>query len=237
MSWFFAEKKHAYEPGKVKANLKMSLTRVQQQKNKRTNNVRALRRHLAELLAANKIDEARVKVEGLIRDVLYMQGLDILVLFVELVSGRQHVIAESRTCPPELKEAVTSILWGVTRVDNVPEFHNLRFQFALKYGKSFCEAAAQNEELSVNEKLMEKLSTQVPAPSVCVQYLEDIAEEYGVDFDAEKLKREGAVLPEHVFSSGADASGAVSATTRVAIPPIVIPKDAIEARLLSLKMQ
>jgi len=241
MSFLFGTKQPEFEQQKLKANLRMSITRIQQQKSKRTNAIRILRRQLAELMNASKVDEARVKVEGLIRDTAMLQALDILILFIELVTARLQVLAESKSCPPEMKEALTSILWAVPRIDGVPEFHAIRLQCALKFGKAFCEMAAENGELSVNEKLVEKMSIQVPLPTTCVEYMEEIAAEYGVTFDAERLKREDALIPDGRSLVGdaaaVAAGGTASSATKFVVPPIIVPKDELEARLLALKLQ
>ena len=144
------------------------------------------------------------------------------------------VVNESRTCPPELTEAVTSVLWAVPRVDNVPELHSARLQFALKYGKSFCEMSASNEELSVNDRLIEKIGITVPTPGFCIDYMEGIANEYGVEFDPEELAGQSTLMND--IASIQQTSG-VPTAGRFVVPPIVVPRDDIEARLLALRRQ
>ena len=54
---------------------------------------------------------------------------------------------------------------------------------ALKFGKEFVEAAAENKELAVNQRVMFKLGVKVPEPYLCVQYLKQIATKYNIDWD------------------------------------------------------
>jgi vacuolar protein sorting-associated protein IST1 len=228
---FFSKKAPQYDFMKLKSNLKMSVTRIRMQQDKRRNNVRRQRRELAELINAKKLDSARVKVEGLIREHKSIDGLDILALFIELVVSRVSVIDELPTCPPDLKEAITSILWAVPRCDELTEFHTIRLQFALKYGKAFCEMSAVNGELSVNARLMEKLGGEIPPSAECIEYLQGIADEFNLTFDAEQLSSPTALINE--------APGVTIATVGVSggvpvIPPIVVPRDELEARLLVL---
>jgi vacuolar protein sorting-associated protein IST1 len=229
---FGGSKAPGFDQVRLRSNLKMSLTRIKIVQGKRENSVRIQRRTIAELLAKGKIDECRVKVESLIREDLSIAGLDVLCIFIELVASRLNVIVESKACPPELKEAVTSVLWAIPRIENVPELHAARLQFALKFGKSFCEMAAANEELSVNDRLLEKMNITVPTPAVCIEYLEGIAKEYGVEFDPSELAQGNSVM--------ADVSAVVppiGGAGRFVVPPIIVPRDDLEARLLALRRQ
>jgi vacuolar protein sorting-associated protein IST1 len=233
--WSSSNNVPQFDEVKLRANLKMGVARLRMVQSKRQNAVRIQRRHIADLLRMGKVDESRVKVESLIREDLSIAGLDILAIFIELVASRVQVIMEVRTCPPELKEAVTSVLWAVPRIENVPELHAVRLQFALKFGKQFCEMAANNDELSVNDRLLEKLNIVVPTPAVCVEYLEGIATEYNVPFDSAELHQSTCVV--------ADVSAALPSMTgngggvvgRFVVPPIIVPRDDIEARLLALR--
>lgn len=80
-----------------------------------------------------------------------------------------------------MKEAITTIIYAAPRVE-VPEFLNVRKQFTLKYGAQFVEKAMVNHDLTVNDKVMFKLSVKVPEPYLCVQYLKQIAEENNIEW-------------------------------------------------------
>jgi vacuolar protein sorting-associated protein IST1 len=86
-----------------------------------------------------------------------------------------------RECPHDMKEAVTTIIYAAPRVE-VPEFLNVRKQFALKFGPQFVEKAMVNHDLTVNDKVMFKLGVKVPEPYLCVQYLKQIAEENNIEW-------------------------------------------------------
>jgi vacuolar protein sorting-associated protein IST1 len=244
----FSKAAPKFDAVKLKSNLKMAVARVRMHQNKRQNNVRVARRELAELLSVGKFDACRVKAEGVLREDKSIGGLDVLVLFVELLGSRHTIVVESKTCPPELKEAVTSVLWAIPRVDGIVELHAVRMQFALKYGKKFCEIAAENEEHSVNEKLMDRLGIAVPSTAECADYLAGVAREHDLAFDAASLGTDDALIPDAALdvttATGAaveDASdrhrGGGGGGQRFVIPPIIIPRDDLEARLLALKRQ
>lgn len=243
---FFTKKEPVFESQKLKANLKMSVTRIRMQQDKRRNNVRRTRREIAELLAGGKLDPARIKVEGVMREHKSIDGLDALALFIEFVVTRAQYIGEVKTCPPDLKEAISSILWAVPRIDDIPELQSIRLQFALKFGKHFCEMCAENGELSVNSRVIEKLGGELPPSSECLDYLQGIADEYQVEsFDRSAFTTPGSTLVcdaplvgvnvpgAGLGTSGADAAASLSGAGP-SIPPITVPRDALEVRLLAL---
>lgn len=213
------------------------------QQNKTVNSVKIQRKQLAELMVVGKYDAARVKVEALIREDVSIEGLEVLALLADLVASRIQVLtttkkeAGSSGCPTEMKEAVTSLLWASARLDAIPELQAVRAAFGAKFGKEFVEVASVNGEFSVNEKVLAKLGLQTPSNRDCIEYLRSIAADYGVDFLEEKLTTAESLL----ISDGSGIDGIVTGKARLgdpfAIPPIIVPRDDIEARLLALKRQ
>ncbi|KAL0480190.1 vacuolar protein-sorting protein IST1 [Acrasis kona] len=175
----------------MKAQLKMSIIRIQQLKNKKTNLIKLSRRQVAELLVQEKDESARIKVENIIRDDYQIEALEILELFCDLLQTRLQLIAECHECPHDMKEAVTTIIYAAPRVE-VPEFMNVRKQFSLKFGPQFVEKAMVNHDLTVNDKVMFKLGVKVPEPYLCVQYLKQIAEENNIEWADSADQNNGA---------------------------------------------
>lgn len=233
----------SFDINKIKSNLRMGSGRMKQQQQKRLNNVKKQRKEMAELMNVGKLDAARIRVEAVIREDLSIEGLEVLNLFIELVASRIRVIAETPSCPLELKEAVTSILWAVPRIgEDIDELRVVRQQFAVKYGREFVDVAVQNGELSVNAKLMEKLSVMMPSNDQCKAYLESIAAEYNLQVDFSTLDSAEAIVavtldPKVLQSKGYGSEGGIRTATGLVVPPIIVPKDDLEARLLSLKRQ
>lgn len=48
-----------------------------------------------------------------------------------------------RECPPELQEAIASIVFAAPRCSDLPELVHVRNLFAAKYGKEFILAASE----------------------------------------------------------------------------------------------
>jgi hypothetical protein len=240
-SW--GSKKETFDPVKVKANTRMAITRIRMQQNKTINSVKVQRKQLAELLMMGKYDAARVKVESLIREDLSIEGLEVLSLFADLLASRVSVIAAAKReggssgCPSEMKEAVTSVIWAAARLDTIPELQSVRNALHAKFGTEFVETAAVNGEFSVNEKVLQKLGIQTPTNVHCIEYLKSIAADYGIEFDESKLQAKDAlVVPSGMDSSGFGSTAGVSPGA-FQVPPIVVPRDDFEARLLALKRQ
>ncbi|KEG15675.1 hypothetical protein DQ04_00011420 [Trypanosoma grayi] len=277
MKAFFSGKTAGFDPTKVKANLQMAVSRVRMQKNKLVNSVKIQRRQLAELLALQKYDAARIKVEQAIRDDVSIEGLEVLELFLNLIANRVQLIAEISGakgksgggahvahCPPELKEGVTSVLWASARVgDTVPELQSIRKCFESKFGKEFVAMSINNAEFSVNQRLIDRLGIFTPSNDRCLEYITNVAAEYGIEgYDEEKLRDPNSLVASAAAASGvaimsgaaaaagkngtapaavAFATGAGSTTIKtpsgLVIPALTVPRDDLEWRLLQLKRE
>lgn len=201
MKRLFGEDK--FEASKLKSHLKMAQTRISLLKNKKRNAIKLQQRQIADLLRQGKDESARIKVENVIREDFMIEALDILELFCDLIQTRIQLIAESRTCPSDLKEAISSVLYAAPRVE-IAEFMVIRDQFAKKFGKEFVLSAMENRDFAVNQRIMIKLSVKVPEPYLCVHYLKDIAEEHGIKLDDDSYQNDiGPPPPQY----GGDMGG------------------------------
>eukprot|EP00761_Pharyngomonas_kirbyi_P009548 gb/GECH01009564.1/.p1 GENE.gb/GECH01009564.1/~~gb/GECH01009564.1/.p1 ORF type:complete len:372 (+),score=134.21 gb/GECH01009564.1/:1-1116(+) len=173
-----------YDKDKLKSNLKMAVTRINLAKNKKVNLIKVQKREIADLLRNGKDESARIKVENVIREEYTIEAFELIELFCELLQARQTLINESKNCPSDLKEAVSTIIYAAPRME-VKELLTIRDQLGRKFGRDFYSAAAENKDLAVNQRVMFKLGVKVPEPYLCVQYLKDIAREHNVDWNDE----------------------------------------------------
>ncbi|KPI85910.1 hypothetical protein ABL78_5042 [Leptomonas seymouri] len=250
-----------FDPTKVRANIRMATTRLGMQRNKLLNSVKTQRRGIAELLALEKYDSARIRVENCIREDVNIEGYEVLSLFLDLLANRVQLIAESKplkldkkkdpstACPPELKEAITSVLWASVRIgDAVPELAALRKCFESKFGHEFVEMATSNGEFSVNQRMMERLGMYTPPNDKCIAYLTSIAEEYQLSgYDEDRLRDPNGLVASAAAASGFGAElagagselnqqikGSLRTPSGLYIPPLKPPYDALDSRLLQL---
>lgn len=74
------------------------------------------------------------------------------MLSVVLVSRVIH--CNCRTCPLDLKEAISSLIFASPRCSDLPELLQIRQLFAAKYGKEFAAAAAElRPDCGVNRRV------------------------------------------------------------------------------------
>ena len=93
MSWLFG----GFSASKIKPQLKMAAQRITLTINKKTNSIKKQKREVAELLAKNKEEKARIRVEHIIREDFTIEAYEIIELLCELpvhniFAEHQHVI-------------------------------------------------------------------------------------------------------------------------------------------------
>jgi vacuolar protein sorting-associated protein IST1 len=173
-----------FKPHKVKTSLSKSRIRMDLLRNKIQNNVAVEQRQIGNLLKERKDEAARIKVENVIRQEVMSEALQLLDTFCSLLLSKIPLITETKSCPNELKEAITTLLYGMSHVD-VPDLEQFRTHITRKYGKEFITAAMENRDHAVNQRVMVKLNSSVntPEPYLCVMYLKDVAAKFGITLE------------------------------------------------------
>ena len=75
-----------------------------------------MRKEVAELLRSNKQESARIRVEAVIRENALLQAYDVLELFLELLAVRVQLVERSKDVPPDMIEALASLVYSAQRV-------------------------------------------------------------------------------------------------------------------------
>jgi len=164
----------------------MSVQRLQIAKNKKSTSSKHNKREVASLLSKGKEEMARIKVEHIIREDFTIEAYEILELLSELLHERIRFISNSPSCPPDLEEAINSVIWASYRVD-IAELGEVRRQFAKKFGSKFAKNAETNVEALINPRLSKKLSIEPPSASLVFKYLEEIAKEYNINWEPTEI--------------------------------------------------
>lgn len=84
-------------------------------------------------------------------------------LVCDLLHERARLVASEKECPEDLKSAVVTLIWATNRAD-IMELHEVKKQFAKKFGKEFVERAEKDEDRLVNERVAHKLSIRPVRP-------------------------------------------------------------------------
>ena len=167
---------------KCKAQPKMASIRISQQSNKKTQQIKALKRDLAQLLSTNQEEKARIKTEHIIREDFVMEAYETLSLLCDLLHERMPLIQSLKLCPPDLHESVVTIIYAAARTE-IPELMKVRKMFRTKYGEKFEEQALMNENRVVNERIVNKLGINPPNSFLVLEYMKEIAKAHNVEWD------------------------------------------------------
>jgi len=165
---------------------------------------KSAQREIADLLRSGKDETARVKVEAIIREDYIAESLEVLDVCCELIMSRLGAINIAKTCPPEILEALSTVIWATTRV-KIDEFLVIRKLIAAKFGKPFVIDCMNNRDHCVNERVVNRLSIQMPESAIAYRYLNEIAQAYQVKWSHEIPQQQQYLPaePEPVQSSHA----------------------------------
>lgn len=175
---------------KAKVQLRLSVQRLRTLQEKKEAQAKAARRDIATLLERGKIETARIKVESIINEDIYLELLELLELYCELLIARFGLV-EMNTREPDsaVSEGICSIIYAAPRTE-LKELHILRDLLMHKYGREFSAAVMENRDGCVSERVMKKLTNNMPSASLVDAYLTEIAKGYGVQWSPD-LKQAG----------------------------------------------
>lgn len=109
----------------------MSVNRLRLMQQKQSALAKQARREIAQLLDQGKEESARIRVENIIREDLFVEMLEILELYCELLLARfglleqMYVVPEypslknsRKDCDPGLEEAVKTLIYAAPRSES-----------------------------------------------------------------------------------------------------------------------
>ncbi|KAL4282318.1 hypothetical protein GQ457_03G007270 [Hibiscus cannabinus] len=176
---------------KCKTCLSLAISRIKLLQNKRDLQLKNMRKEIAQFLQAGQEPIARIRVEHVIREQNIWAAYEILELFCEFVLARVPILESQKECPPELREAVASIIFAAPRCSDVPDLLQIKNLFSTKYGKEFIIAATElRPDSSVNRAIIEKLSVSAPSGEIRLKVLKEIAQEYNIEWDSSATEAE-----------------------------------------------
>ncbi|PWA80393.1 hypothetical protein CTI12_AA197460 [Artemisia annua] len=177
--------KKRFQVAKCKTSLKLATARIKLMRNKKGAQVIQMKKELAQLLAAGDDRTARIRVEHVIREEKMIGAYDLVEIYCELIVARLPIIESQKTCPIDLKEAITSVIFAAPRCSDITELVDVKKNFRAKYGKEFVTAATEiHPGCGVSRMLVEKLSAVAPNIQTKVKVLSDIAKEHNIDWEA-----------------------------------------------------
>lgn len=176
---------------RCKTCLNLASSRVKLLQNRRDVQLQQMRKEIAQFLQTGQEAIARIRVEHVIREENIWAAYEILEMFCEFVLARVPILESQRECPPELREAVASIIFAAPRCSDLPDLMQVKNLFTAKYGKEFVSAVSElRPDTSVNRTIIEKLMVSAASPEVKLKLLKEIAQEYNVNWDSSETEAE-----------------------------------------------
>ncbi|KAI5898762.1 DUF292-domain-containing protein [Schizophyllum commune H4-8] len=160
----------------------LSVQRLRSLQQKKEAQAKATRRDIATLLERGKVETARIKTEAVINEDIYMELLELLELYCELVHVRFGILDQNTREPdPAVAEGVHAIIYAAPRTE-LKELHVLRDLLMHKYGREFSAAVMENRDGCVPERVVKKLELFMPSAELVDSYLHEIAKAYAVEW-------------------------------------------------------
>ncbi|KAL8265530.1 hypothetical protein R6Q59_023660 [Mikania micrantha] len=193
--------KKSFKTAKCKTSLKLATSRIKLMKNKKGVQINQMKKELAQLLEAGDDRTARIRVEHVIREEKMVAAYDLIDIYCELIVARLPIIESQKTCPIDLKEAVTSVIFAAPRCSDIPELVDAKKHFTAKYGKEFVSAALElRPDSGVSRMLIEKLSAVAPDVQTKVKVLSAVAKEHNINWDAPTFEERESKPPDDLLN-------------------------------------
>jgi vacuolar protein sorting-associated protein IST1 len=182
----------------LKVQLKMSNSRMDIFNTKREAEMRKHRKEISSMLEAGKESSARIRCEAVIRIENQLVCTEILALMTELLGARLGLIASSKTCSPDILEAVATVIYCGQRMgDALPELRKITQQLALRWTEKWVRTHIQNDSGCVNPRIIDALSVKPPNMGKINAVLAAVATEHGVAWAVEEsAQQEAEVQPD-----------------------------------------
>lgn len=191
------------------------MQRLRTLQHKKEAQAKAARRDIATLLEKGKLETARIKVETIINEDVYVELLELLELYCELLLARFGILDQnSRTPDPGISEGVCSIIRAAPSTE-LKELHILRDILMHKYGREFSAGVMENRDGCVSERVMRKLDLGTPSEELVDAYLSEIAKAYGVPWLPSSIAGASKDEVADEANASADASNSEKATESI----------------------
>ncbi|KAI0830804.1 DUF292-domain-containing protein [Trametes gibbosa] len=175
-----------WNSAKAKVQLRLGVQRLRTLQEKKNAQAKASRRDIAMMLEKGKLETARIKVENIIHEDVYVELLELLEMYCELLIARFGLLDQSTREPdPGVSEGVCAVIYAAPRTE-LKELQILRDILMHKFGREFSIAVMDNKDGIVSERVTRKLAISTPSSALVDAYLGEIAKGYGVPWSPPK---------------------------------------------------
>lgn len=177
----------SFKTSKFKTLVNLAISRLAVLKNQKRSRCSLARSDVVQLLQISEQERALIRVEQVIKEQNMLDVFAMVEGYCILLSERVKLIEHEKTCPEELKEAISSLIFAASRCGELPELQEIRYVFASRYGKDFTLRATElRNNCGVNSKIIQKLSTRQPSLESRMKVLKEIANENGISLQLEE---------------------------------------------------
>ncbi|XAR51544.1 hypothetical protein NMG60_11006198 [Bertholletia excelsa] len=139
------------------------------------------RSDIVQLLNLGHHETALLRVEHVIREQNMLDALEMIENYCHLLTECVVLVENSRECPDELTEAISSLIFAASRCGELPELQEIRWIFTSRYGKDFATRAVElRNNCKVNPKIVQKLSTRQASLESRKKLLKQIASDNSI---------------------------------------------------------
>ncbi|EDP42733.1 hypothetical protein MGL_2933 [Malassezia globosa CBS 7966] len=160
-----------WNAARTKIQLKLAIQRSRMLQEKKAALAKRARLDIAELVERGKLESARIKVESLIMDDVHLELLEVLELYCETLHARFALLELKNTEPDDaIREPMLAVIHAAHRTE-LQELHVLKDMLSARYGSEFADAALENPDGRVPERITRKLAFSMPSPELVDAYL------------------------------------------------------------------
>jgi len=183
----------SFNEKKFTVNLRLAIQRLKLIENKKTQLALRSRKEIAQYLAADQIDRAKIKVEHIIREDYFVEALEIVEINLDLLLARVTMISNAKDKPVALvpvsvQQAVESVIWAYDRVaSECPELKIIMEQLTIKFGPKYVHKVKNDDNNeNVYKKLRSRLDPHGPKEYIVEKYLEMISTSFKGNYTADE---------------------------------------------------
>lgn len=190
---------------RMRTTLKMAISKIKFLQEKKTALTKQQRRQLADLMAAGKESSAKIRVENIIRDDIYIELLEYCELYCELLLARLQMVLDPARPHVEagLSDAVLLLIYCSGHTE-IKELATLSELLRVRYGPEYTRTVLDNVGGVVPEKIVKRCVVDPPAEQLVSLYLAEIARAYGVPFSEMEVLGDEEPEPEKAEEAPAE---------------------------------
>ncbi|KAK4426675.1 ist1 [Sesamum alatum] len=177
---------------KLKILTSLAVSRISILKNIHSVRCSQAQSDVIQLLQLGRQERALLRVEHVIKEEHMLDAFVLVGNYCHILGERNQMVENSRECPDELKEVVSSLIFAASRCGEFPELQEIRAFFTSKFGKDFAMNAVElRNNCGVSPKIIQRLSTRQASLESRWNLLKQLAKHNGITL---QLNHEAFIL-------------------------------------------